>query len=100
MQSSVFVSTSTSPPPPLCDLGSDRPACNECAFTSCQFELSQCCQAPGCIELVACVTDECIDAQDQMACALMECPDEVAAGSGSLTEAQALGDCITQCGCG
>jgi hypothetical protein len=51
--------------------------------------------ATGCNELVRCVGENCSDAMDQMACALAECPDEVAAGSSSIEEATALGDCLT-----
>lgn len=97
----VNSSVSVGPPPPLCMLTSGDDDCNTCAFELCQAELGQCCAATGCIDLVACVHDECSGDPDQTTCAGQECPDELSAGAGSIAQAQQLGDCLIQsCGCG
>lgn len=103
-QTSVFVSTAAGPPPPppLCELQSGDGDCNDCAFNFCQFELGNCCSSTGCIALVECVIEECEGAQDEQACAISQCPNEVgaAAASGSTAEAEQLGECLSGCGCG
>ena len=70
-------------------------ACERCAATECPTEALACCEATGCIELVTCVGKNCQDAENQTTCAGAECPTELQMGSGSIAQAQALGDCLT-----
>lgn len=69
--------------------------CERCAATECPMEALACCEATGCQELVTCVGRNCQDAENQTTCAGAECPSELQAGSGSIAQAQALGDCLT-----